>query len=153
PVFTKGFDLRQNVRGRTPLLRFDTPKSSFGEHNFMLRPHTRLLFLCVSVCILAAAFSAFGQDLDQVSIVGTVNDQNGLPVAGATLTLIDQATGSERNAVADGTGRFRMLQVAPGSYVLQAAANGFGMWEAELASLFSGREVVIPVILVPAEVR
>ncbi len=119
----------------------------------MLRPHTRLLFLCVSVCVLAAALSAFAQDLDQVSIVGTVNDQNGLPVGGATLTLTEQATGSERNAVADGEGRFRMLQVPPGSYVLRASANGFGMWEAELGSLLSGREVVIPVVLVPAEVR
>src|SRR5690606_5275750 len=144
---------RQNVRGRTPLLRFDTSKTSSGDHNFMLRPHTRLLFLCVSVCILAAAFTTFAQDLDQVSISGTVYDQNGLPVAGATLTLSDQATGVERTGIADGSGRFRILQVPPGNYVLRAAANGFGTWEAELGSLLSGREVVIPVVLVPAEVR
>src|SRR5690606_14006725 len=144
---------RQNVRGRTPLLRFDTSKTSSGDHNFMLRPHTRLLFLCVSVCILAAAFTTFAQDLDQVSISGTVYDQNGLPVAGATLTLSDQATGVERTGIADGSGRFRILQVPPGNYVLRAAANGFGMWEAELGSMLPGIEVVIPIVLVPAEVR
>ena len=93
----------------------------------MLRPHTRLLFLCVSVCIAAAAFTTFGQDLDQVSISGSVNDQNGLPIAGASVTLTGPATGTERTAVADEMGRFRILQVAPGSYVLRATANGCAM--------------------------
>jgi protocatechuate 3,4-dioxygenase beta subunit len=80
----------------------------------MLRPHRRLPSLCAILCLFTA-LAIFGQDLDDVTIKGTVTDRNGLSVPGATVTLTEARTDAVRIAVADQEGRYTFLKVPPGN--------------------------------------
>ncbi len=75
--------------------------------------------------VLALGLSATtGQAQTQTgTVTGTVLDQQGAVLPGATVTL----TGARGalNAVTDGHGEFRFVGVAPGVYVLKAELSGF----------------------------
>ncbi len=59
------------------------------------------------------------------SIVGTVRDPAGLPMAGARITLIHAATGVTRETATNERGDFVLSSVPPGEYSLAAKAEGF----------------------------
>ncbi len=56
---------------------------------------------------------------------GVVMDPAGAVVPGADVTLINEATGSERTLVTDDEGRFRFLQLPPGLYTVRVELPGF----------------------------
>jgi protocatechuate 3,4-dioxygenase beta subunit len=56
------------------------------------------------------------------SIHGTVQDERGAPVVGATVSAFGASTAF---AVSDRTGRFEMRTLSPGPYVLRAHLTGF----------------------------
>src|SRR4051812_13657792 len=56
------------------------------------------------------------------SIQGTVQDEQGAPVAGATISALGASTAF---AVSDRTGRFEMRTLSPGPYLLRAHLPGF----------------------------
>lgn len=58
-------------------------------------------------------------------ITGTVVDPSGAAIPGAQIQVINQATADvTRNAVADGNGTFRALNVPPGTYKVKVTAPG-----------------------------
>jgi 5-hydroxyisourate hydrolase-like protein (transthyretin family) len=80
-------------------------------------------------------------------VSGVVLDQAGVPVAGASVAVFvadAEADTPVRNAVTNGEGRFT-VSVAPGSYLLRAAATGFTAFEAR-ALVASHRETVLDTI-------
>jgi outer membrane receptor for ferrienterochelin and colicins len=56
---------------------------------------------------------------------GTLVDQTGLPVPGASVSLINKTTGLERVATSDLAGRFRFVAIGPGAYRVSVAIDGF----------------------------
>jgi Carboxypeptidase regulatory-like domain/TonB dependent receptor-like, beta-barrel len=56
---------------------------------------------------------------------GTVTDQSGAIVSGATVTLTNQATKIENRASTNESGYFIFINVQPGSYVLRVEKQGF----------------------------
>lgn len=58
-------------------------------------------------------------------IVGTVVDQSGAAISGATVKANNIATGIETTAVANESGEFRFQNLAAGNYNLTGTANGF----------------------------
>lgn len=60
-------------------------------------------------------------------IAGTVKDERGLPVAGASITLTGTA-GAPVTATSDDQGRFRIAPVAAGRYQLTVKGTGFREW-------------------------
>ena len=56
------------------------------------------------------------------SIQGTVQDEQGAPVSGATVSALGASTAF---AVSDRTGRFEMRTLSPGPYLLRAHLTGF----------------------------
>src|SRR3954462_15308677 len=56
------------------------------------------------------------------SIQGTVQDEQGAPVAGATISALGASTAF---AVSDRSGRFQMRTLSPGPYLLRAHLTGF----------------------------
>jgi hypothetical protein len=61
----------------------------------------------------------------EASISGTVSDSSGGAVAGATVTIRNTETGSERRISTDDTGRYNAAALAVGTYTLKAEKSGF----------------------------
>jgi hypothetical protein len=80
------------------------------------------LVLATSTVMLVCAAAVLGQG-STGSIYGSVTDEQGSPISGATATLIGPA--APRTAGDDANGRFRFLGVAPGQYSVTVAAEGF----------------------------
>jgi hypothetical protein len=59
------------------------------------------------------------------AIVGQVSDASGAAVPGATVTVTNKETRLRRSAITDGSGRFNFPQLKPGSYSVNAEAEGF----------------------------
>ena len=85
----------------------------------------------VLVCVPAVAIAQVAGQLRAVthvasiaagSIQGTVLDERGAPVVGATVSAFGASTAF---AVSDRTGRFEMRTLSPGPYVLRAHLTGF----------------------------
>ncbi|HEY6806807.1 MAG TPA: TonB-dependent receptor [Pyrinomonadaceae bacterium] len=90
------------------------------------------------------------QDLDTASISGVVQDQNGAAIRGAVVEATRSATGSKRNVLTDAEGRYRLIQLEPGSYTLQVNADGFSSQEVQDVKVISAQSVQLVIILTPA---
>ncbi|MBZ5626941.1 MAG: TonB-dependent receptor, partial [Acidobacteriia bacterium] len=82
----------------------------------------RTLFVTAVVFL---ALSALPLTAQNASLVGTVKDQQGGAVPGATVTLTGQNTGVSQTSVADAGGNYEFSTVRPGSYKLKAEQKGF----------------------------
>ena len=78
----------------------------------------------VMIAVLIAAPPASAQSL-YGTIVGTVNDQSGAPVPGATVTATNTGTGHKVDAVTDGDGNYAFRNLQPGTYDLAIHMSGF----------------------------
>jgi iron complex outermembrane receptor protein len=58
-------------------------------------------------------------------VQGTISDVKGGLIAGASVTVRSDSTGKTATATADAQGHFSISGLAPGSYSLEASANGF----------------------------
>ncbi|WP_263350035.1 TonB-dependent receptor [Acidicapsa acidisoli] len=83
----------------------------------------RFRFLIVPVFFLFACVAAMAQQNSE--IVGTVTDQTGAAVPGATLTLTQTETGFVYNTVSNSTGGYAFNGLNVGTYNLKASAKGF----------------------------
>src|SRR5690349_20044129 len=59
------------------------------------------------------------------SISGTVTDEQCAALPGASVTVVDEATGAERTAVSDERGAFQVTNLAPGSYTVRIGLANF----------------------------
>ncbi len=79
--------------------------------------------------ILALSLSALTQvaaaQIDTGSIVGSVADATGAAIAGAKITLKNQATGVSFAATANAQGQYQSQPLLPGVYSVTSAAPGF----------------------------
>ena len=70
--------------------------------------------------------SLFGQaDVSTSALRGTITDQTGGVVVGATIKVISPGRGFERDFTTDSTGLFQAPFLAPGSYEVRIEAKGF----------------------------
>ncbi|HZH34975.1 MAG TPA: carboxypeptidase regulatory-like domain-containing protein, partial [Pyrinomonadaceae bacterium] len=97
--------------------------------------------------------SVLAQDLDEVTISGRVADQNGAIIPGATVTAILITNNQERTAIADAEGRYRLIELQPGTYDLRATAANFGVREQKGLVTISGQNVQMDFTLAPAGVN
>src|SRR5260370_3333272 len=87
----------------------------------------RMLPRICATAMLALA-SASAQSVTG-TITGTVKDSSSLPVAGATVTLAQPATGSERQASSDARGSFVFRSVVPGEYRITTSPAGLKRYQ------------------------
>src|SRR6201996_8654714 len=87
----------------------------------------RLLAILVPVLLLFAGVEAFAQQNSE--IVGTVTDQTGAFLAGATRTLTQKETGFTYNSVSNSTGGYVFAGLNVGTYDLKVAAKGFETYQ------------------------
>ena len=87
----------------------------------------RALSVASSVILLAAATAAAQSVSGSVS--GTVIDQSNQVIPGATVTLLDELTGTSRTTQTNQTGAFVLSSVQPGRYTVRIEISGFSTFE------------------------
>lgn len=95
---------------------------------------------------------ANAQDLDTVVITGRVTDQNGAVIPGAEIQATLTKTRLTRRITTDVEGRYRLIQLEPGNYLLRASANGFATQQIENVATLSGQSLEFDVTLIPSTV-
>ncbi|HEV3385220.1 MAG TPA: TonB-dependent receptor [Gemmata sp.] len=100
-----------------------------------------ILFLCLPV------FSQgnFGR------ILGTVTDQTGGVLAGATVTVIDTQRGLERTLATDNAGEYNAPNLTPGTYTVRVEAKGFKTLDRQNVVLEVGKEVRVDLTPQPGD--
>lgn len=86
-----------------------------------------LLALC-----LVFTVSAMAQSTTFGAVGGTVTDQSGAVVPNAKIEVRDNARNTSTNATSDEAGRFRVINLDPGTYQVQVTAAGFGDFKANV---------------------
>src|SRR5579871_5896207 len=92
------------------------------SHDGRITSATRLLLVALTVfvlCLAAVAQSTSGR------ILGTLTDQTGAAVGGATVTVTDTQRGTTRTVTSDETGSYAVPDLAPGTYKIHVELKGF----------------------------
>src|SRR6266436_2660080 len=97
------------------------------------------------LCPPAYSQGSFGR------ILGTVTDQSGGVVAGATVTVLDKDRGVSRTLTADDAGAYNAPNLTPGNYTVRAESKGFKVFERLGIALDVGKEVRIDATLQPGD--
>ena len=115
----------------------------------------RILYrvLVFSLVLFSSALVASAQDLDDVIITGKLTDSNGLAVVGATVAATSVDTGITRTVTSNEDGRYRIVELKPGTYKIKVTASGFGVQETTEIETISAQNVQQDFKLAPADVR
>src|SRR5687767_2319712 len=88
--------------------------------------------LRLGLCALLVAVTYVGQAAAQeanATISGTVADDQGQVLPGATVTIIDENTKLARSGVTDARGDFRFPTLVAGTYTVKVELQGFKGFE------------------------
>src|ERR1700693_4671833 len=85
-------------------------------------------------------------------IVGTVTDQSGGAIAGATVTVTDVERNVPRTLTTDQSGEYSAPNLLPGNYKVRAEAKGFKAFERSGVILEVNGEVRVDLVMQPGEV-
>jgi len=105
-------------------------------------------FLTVTFGVLLLCLPAFSQG-NTGRILGSVFDQSGGTVAGATVTVIDTERGITRTLTTDDAGEYNAPNLTPGNYTVRAEAKGFKKLERQNIVLEVGKEVRVDLTVQP----
>jgi hypothetical protein len=81
---------------------------------------------------------SFGQQETAGTLRGTVTDEFGGALIGATVTAVNQ-TGVEKSTVTNDDGNFVISGLTPGAYTVRAVANGFAVFEVQDVDVSASR--------------
>ncbi|MEP7075211.1 MAG: TonB-dependent receptor, partial [Acidobacteriota bacterium] len=107
-----------------------------------------ILHLAVSIvfgCVFCLAVSA--QDITSGTIQGTVSDEQGAAVPGATVEARNVGTNFTKTFTTDSDGRFTLLSIPPGSYIVSISKTGFAKTNQENVELTVGRSISLNITL------
>ena len=109
----------------------------------------RLLPLCFAVFIFYCAPLFSQGNLGQ--ILGTVTDQSGGVVTGATVIILDTQRGVSRTLTTNESGEYNAPNLIPGTYTVRAAFRGFKTVERSGILIEVGQEARVDLSLQPGE--
>ena len=112
----------------------------------MHRARARLALIVIATLFSAATGFAQSQATTGV-IEGTVSDETGGRLPGASVTLVNQGTNFTREVTTDAEGRFRGLLLPLGDYVVTVSLSGFGRYVQDGVQLGVGQTLNLPVTL------
>ena len=118
----------------------------------MLNMRRSFLFLLILAFAVAAAPPAAWAQFDTATVVGTVRDNTGAIVPGATVTLTNLDTGVEIVRVSDANGNFEFITVRVGRYKVTAELEGFAIALADGIDVAVGARQRVDLSLRPGNV-
>jgi Carboxypeptidase regulatory-like domain/TonB-dependent Receptor Plug Domain len=117
----------------------------------MVKRRCVLVTVMAAACLIGAALPAFAQ-FDTATVVGTVKDNTGGVVPGATVTLTNLETGVTTVRVTEANGSFEFMTVRIGRYKLTAELQGFSTAVAEGFQVTVGARQRVDLQLAPGQV-
>jgi len=100
----------------------------------------------MAVLVGSAAFA------QQASIIGTAVDDTKSVLPGVSVTATDQEAGRQMVAITNERGEYRLLNVPPGKYTVQAELAGFSSVVLKDVELLVGQNATIPFVMKLAQV-
>ena len=113
--------------------------------------HCQLGVVVVLSLVLLACISLSAQ-VNTGRILGSVIDQTGGVIAGATVTVTNSETGVSRNLTADAAGEYNAPNLPPGNYLVRATAMGFQALERRGIVVQIGLDARVDLQLRPGQV-
>jgi hypothetical protein len=105
---------------------------------------------CVGLTTLLLCFSVFGQ-VNLGHILGSVIDQSGGVIPGATVTVTDAARGVSRTLTTDAAGEYSAPSLVPSTYTVRVESKGFRTIERQNVAVGVGQDVRVDITLQPGE--
>src|SRR3954447_6720501 len=106
---------------------------------------------CKGFLVGIACLTLLGTNLAAQSIYGTltgiISDPSQSVVAGATLKLRDQQSGSQRETVTNAEGFYTFVSVPPGAYELTVASPGFESYKQTGIAILGGDRINVNVAM------
>jgi hypothetical protein len=106
--------------------------------------------LALAVGILCFSAAVFAQ-VNQGRILGSVRDQSGGVIAGASVTVTDVLKGVSRTLTTDEAGAYAAPNLDPSTYRIRVEFKGFRTYEREGLEIGVGQEAKIDIVLQPGE--
>src|ERR1700730_4527408 len=97
------------------------------------------------VFVALCALSAMAQSTTTGAINGSVTNPNKEVVAGATVTVKNNGTNKERTATTDDNGGFKVNNLEPGVYTVNANGSGFAPYTNPNVVVEVGRSTTLDV--------
>ncbi len=95
--------------------------------------------LGLTLCAALLAGGAWAQSKTTAALTGTVTDESGAAIPGASVEIASPALiGGTRTATTESGGRFRFPEIAPGIYSVSVALDGFQPVRVEGVTLVTG---------------
>jgi len=110
----------------------------------------RLLSALFLVAMFLFAVPLFSQ-ANFGRILGTVTDQTGAVIAGATVSVIDTERGLARTLTTDDAGEYNAPTLTPGTYTVRVEAKGFKALDRQNIALEVGKEIRVDLTPQPGE--
>jgi hypothetical protein len=101
----------------------------------------------ITAALLPAVAGALNAQTAAGTISGTVKDETGAVLPGATITITNTDTSQGRTLVADTSGRYTAPDLQPGPYQIAGALQGFSTAVRSGIRLTVGREAVVDLTL------
>jgi hypothetical protein len=108
---------------------------------------------CVFFVLFTCNYSIAQQAPVHSTLEGTVTDASHLPIASASVQVVNPSTGETHAASMDSQGNFRVTGLRVGMYELHANAPGFSTYTQTSIVLAVDQTVRLTVELVPAQVK
>jgi hypothetical protein len=108
----------------------------------------RALVLIVGILLVSASLSA---QSNQGRIQGTIRDQSGGTIAGATVTVTDVLKGVSRTLTTDESGEYAAPNLDPSTYRVRVEYKGFRTFDREGLEVGVGQEAKIDITMQPGE--
>ena len=86
---------------------------------------------------------------NQGTIQGSVFDQSGGAITGATVTIVDASRGISRALTTDSAGAYVAANVTPGTYLVRGEAKGFQALERSNVTVEVGQNIRVDLTLIP----
>ncbi|MBZ5645128.1 MAG: TonB-dependent receptor, partial [Acidobacteriia bacterium] len=114
--------------------------------------HARIALqvLATGLAVLLLCMPAYSQG-SAGRISGTIMDQTGGAIAGATVTITDTQRGVSRTLTTDDAGAYSAPNVIPGTYLVKAEAKGFKTIQHENVVLQINQDIRVDLTLQPGE--
>src|SRR5882724_6528153 len=102
-----------------------------------------LWFFALALLLAFCTVAGWSQATSTATISGLVTDEQNAAVVGAEVRLLEMATGSAQTTMTNETGRYVIVNVSPGTYVVTISKQGFTVFKINAQKVDVGTSMTI----------